>query len=184
MDCLHQVWAVVILDAEGQRVFAKYYNSVVTGEPSKWATVDSQRALEKALHNKTRTTIGAQTDSETVLIYEGATVVYVVDPELSFLVIGPNDENELVLNAVLTCVYEGMQMVLKTTQPLDKRQLLEAYEALILVVDETVDDGIVFETNPASVAGEVAPFAVPENQAADQAKKAIRSFKGFLERNT
>ena len=23
MDCLHQVWAVVILDAEGQRVFAK-----------------------------------------------------------------------------------------------------------------------------------------------------------------
>lgn len=182
MDCLHQVTAVVILDVEGRRIFAKYYNDVATGQPGRWASVDAQIAFERALHSKARAVQPAGND-ETVLLYEGSAIVYSLDPEVSYFIVGPGDENELVLSAVLSCIYEGTQQVLKTSQPLDKRQLLESYETLLLVVDETVDDGIVFETSATNVAAEVAPFAVSETQVADGAKKALRGFKGFLERN-
>jgi hypothetical protein len=180
MDCLHQVSAIIILDNEGRRVFAKFYPNVATGGLGKWASVEGQLNFEKSLHAKTRAALSAASEGESVLIYEGMTVLYQLDPELTYYVAGPGDENELVLAAVLRCVYESLQQLCKTVQSIDKRTLLEMYEALLLVVDETVDDGIIFETNSANVIAEIEKYVVVENQATDNAKKALQSFNRFL----
>lgn len=184
MDCLHQVAAFIILDSEGRRVFTKYYCDVVTGGAGKWPTVDAQFAFEQTLHTKTRTAGASNNSSEgDVLLYQGSTIVYVLDAELGYYVVGPADENELVLSSVLTCVYESMQTLLKTVQPLEKRPLLEAYESLLLVIDETIDDGIILETSASAVVAEVQPFAVSESQVADGAKKTFASLNRFLKQN-
>jgi hypothetical protein len=185
MDCLHQVSAIVILDAEGRRLFAKYYPEVTSGGAGRWPTVDSQMSFERALHSKTRLNFqGTSADNnETVIIYEGVTIVYALEAEIGVYIVGPGDENELVLCSVLTCLTETLQQLLKTTQPIDKRSLLEAYEMLLLVVDEIIDDGIIFETSSANVVQEVQPYVVPDSQAADGAKKAFQTFNRFLKQN-
>lgn len=183
MDCLHKVAAFVILDADGRRMFGKYYDDVSSGAASKWPTREAQALLERAVHGKVRNALAAQTNDGDVLLHEGNTIVYMVDPELTYFIVGPADENELVLSVALSCVYESMQGLQKTTQALDKRTLLEEYDALLLVVDEIIDDGVVLETNPQNVMPEVQPYVQPENQAADGAKKALLSVNRFLKQN-
>jgi len=51
-----------------------------------------------------------------------------------------------VLQTVLTALFEAMSILLRGQ--VDKRQLLENYELLLLTLDELVDNGIVLETDP------------------------------------
>uniref|UniRef100_A0AAX7UBC0 Coatomer subunit zeta n=1 Tax=Astatotilapia calliptera TaxID=8154 RepID=A0AAX7UBC0_ASTCA len=80
---LYTVKAVLILDNDGDRLYAKYYDDT-------YPTVKEQKAFEKNIFNKTH-----RTDSEIALL-EGLTVVYKSNIDLFFYVIGSSHENEVI----------------------------------------------------------------------------------------
>ncbi|OWK16973.1 COPZ1, partial [Cervus elaphus hippelaphus] len=79
---LYTVKAILILDNDGDRLFAKYYDDT-------YPSVKEQKAFEKNIFNKTH-----RTDSEIALL-EGLTVVYKSSIDLYFYVIGSSYENEV-----------------------------------------------------------------------------------------
>ncbi|CAM5116993.1 unnamed protein product [Natator depressus] len=97
---LYTVKAVLILDNDGDRLFAKYYDDT-------YPTVKEQKAFEKNIFNKTH-----RTDSEIALL-EGLTVVYKSSIDLYFYVIGSSYENELMLMAVLNCLFDSLSQMLR-----------------------------------------------------------------------
>ncbi|NXX18835.1 COPZ1 protein, partial [Podargus strigoides] len=159
---LYTVKAVIILDNDGDRLFAKYYNDT-------YPSVKEQKAFEKNIFNKTH-----RTDSEIALL-EGLTVVYKSSIDLYFYVIGSSHENELMLTAVLNCLFDSLSQMLRyegcwgghpwvlgghpwgpPRKNVEKRALLENMEGLFLAVDEIVDGGVVLESGPQQVVHRVA----------------------------
>uniref|UniRef100_A0A8C5DCB6 Coatomer subunit zeta n=1 Tax=Gouania willdenowi TaxID=441366 RepID=A0A8C5DCB6_GOUWI len=144
---LYTVKAVLILDNDGDRLYAKYYDDT-------YPTVKEQKAFEKNIFNKTH-----RTDSEIALL-EGLTVVYKSNIDLFFYVIGSSHENELMLMAVLNCLFDSLSQmlrnVLKNEKNVERRALLENMEGLFLAVDEIVDGGVILESDPQQVVHRVA----------------------------
>uniref|UniRef100_A0A8C2BT07 Coatomer subunit zeta n=1 Tax=Cyprinus carpio TaxID=7962 RepID=A0A8C2BT07_CYPCA len=124
---LYTVKAVLIMDNDGERLYAKYYDDT-------YPTVKEQKAFEKNIFNKTH-----RTDSEIALL-EGLTVVYKSNIDLYFYVIGSSHENELMLMSVLNCLFDSLSQMLRKN--VEKRALLENMEGLFLAVDEIVDGGL------------------------------------------
>uniref|UniRef100_A0A8C7CNA1 Coatomer subunit zeta n=2 Tax=Oncorhynchus TaxID=8016 RepID=A0A8C7CNA1_ONCKI len=124
---LYTVKAVLILDNDGERLYAKYYDET-------YPTVKEQKAFEKNIFNKTH-----RTDSEIALL-EGLTVVYKSNIDLYFYVIGSSHENELMLMSVLNCLFDSLSQMLRKN--VERRALLENMEGLFLAVDEIVDGGL------------------------------------------
>ncbi|XP_030624924.1 coatomer subunit zeta-1 isoform X2 [Chanos chanos] len=133
---LYTVKAVLIMDNDGERLYAKYYDET-------YPTVKEQKAFEKNIFNKTH-----RTDSEIALL-EGLTVVYKSNIDLYFYVIGSSHENELMLMSVLNCLFDSLSQMLRKN--VEKRALLENMEALFLAVDEIVDGGVILESDPQQV---------------------------------
>uniref|UniRef100_A0A8C6TER5 Coatomer subunit zeta n=1 Tax=Neogobius melanostomus TaxID=47308 RepID=A0A8C6TER5_9GOBI len=159
---LYTVKAVLILDNDGDRLYAKYYDDT-------YPTVKEQKAFEKNIFNKTH-----RTDSEIALL-EGLTVVYKSNIDLFFYVIGSSHENELMLMAVLNCLFDSLSQMLRYLNSLggthnnnsqttfsfyrknvERRALLENMEGLFLAVDEIVDGGVILESDPQQVVHRVA----------------------------
>uniref|UniRef100_G1KG78 Coatomer subunit zeta n=1 Tax=Anolis carolinensis TaxID=28377 RepID=G1KG78_ANOCA len=138
---LYTVKAILILDNDGDRLFAKYYDDT-------YPTVKEQKAFEKNIFNKTH-----RTDSEIALL-EGLTVVYKSSIDLYFYVIGSSYENELMLMAVLNCLFDSLSQMLRKN--VEKRALLENMEGLFLAADEIVDGGVILESDPQQVLHRVA----------------------------
>ncbi|MBN3296177.1 COPZ1 protein, partial [Amia calva] len=138
---LYTVKAVLILDNDGERLYAKYYDDT-------YPTVKEQKAFEKNIFNKTH-----RTDSEIALL-EGLTVVYKSNIDLYFYVIGSSHENELMLMSVLNCLFDSLSQMLRKN--VEKRALLENMEGLFLAVDEIVDGGVILESDPQQVVHRVA----------------------------
>uniref|UniRef100_A0A8C5WUZ4 Coatomer subunit zeta n=1 Tax=Laticauda laticaudata TaxID=8630 RepID=A0A8C5WUZ4_LATLA len=138
---LYTVKAILILDNDGDRLFAKYYDDT-------YPTVKEQKAFEKNIFSKTH-----RTDSEIALL-EGLTVVYKSSIDLYFYVIGSSYENELMLMAVLNCLFDSLSQMLRKN--VEKRGLLENMEGLFLAVDEIVDGGVILESDPQQVLHRVA----------------------------
>jgi hypothetical protein len=201
MDFLHKVEAIVLLDSEGRRLFAKYYpiprvDSAAAGGAGKaaskdsisdftsgpWPTVDLQRKFEEGLQKKATQQKGPTWNGEDdVLLLDGHTVLYRMDPEVSYFVVGGAEENELVLLSMLNCLYESLQQVVKVSGAIDKRTLLENYEALLLIVDELVDDSVILENNSSNVVSEVSPFT--EQVPGESARKALANINRYLKQN-
>uniref|UniRef100_A0A8C4S997 Coatomer subunit zeta n=1 Tax=Erpetoichthys calabaricus TaxID=27687 RepID=A0A8C4S997_ERPCA len=138
---LYTVKAVLILDNDGERLYAKYYDDT-------YPTVKEQKAFEKNIFNKTH-----RTDSEIALL-DGLTVVYKSNIDLYFYVIGSSHENELMLMSVLNCLFDSLSQMLRKN--VEKRALLENMEGLFLAVDEIVDGGVILESDAQQVVHRVA----------------------------
>uniref|UniRef100_A0A8D1QQ19 Coatomer subunit zeta n=2 Tax=Sus scrofa TaxID=9823 RepID=A0A8D1QQ19_PIG len=167
---LYTVKAILILDNDGDRLFAKERNPrsravtnhsrlpALTTQPvsfpsdqyydDTYPSVKEQKAFEKNIFNKTH-----RTDSEIALL-EGLTVVYKSSIDLYFYVIGSSYENELMLMAVLNCLFDSLSQMLRKN--VEKRALLENMEGLFLAVDEIVDGGVILESDPQQVVHRVA----------------------------
>ncbi|TRZ11601.1 hypothetical protein HGM15179_015508 [Zosterops borbonicus] len=138
---LYTVKAVIILDNDGERLFAKYYDDT-------YPSVKEQRAFEKNIFSKTH-----RSDSEIALL-EGLTVVYKSSIDLYCYVIGSAHQNELMLTAVLNCLFDSLSQMLRKN--VERRALLDNMEGLFLAVDEIVDGGVILESDPQQVVHRVA----------------------------
>lgn len=135
---MYVVRAIIILDSEGSRIAAKYFAN------SDCPTGKEQQAFEKKLALKT-----LKAPSEVVML-DNATALYRSTGDSHIFVVGGNDENELLLLSVLNTLYDALQTALRGQ--VDKRTMLENLDAVLLVIDELVDDGIVLESDSSMIA--------------------------------
>ena len=76
-----------------------------------------------------------------VIIYDSYLALYKHSLDLIFYVIGPQSENELMLNAALNAYLDAISMLLRNQ--VEKRSVLENLDVAVLCLDETIDEGYV-----------------------------------------
>ena len=150
-----QVSAIIITDADGERLVSKFWS------PSDFPDAAAELDFEKRLHKKVKAAgQGARADAE-VLMLESFTVVFKSGPDVTFAVVGPGEENDLMLVGVLDALWDTMALLLKGA--VEKRTILAQLELLLLTLDELVEGGVPFELDPHTIEARVMlRGAVPE----------------------
>eukprot|EP00126_Sphaerothecum_destruens_P007373 Sdes_comp19821_c0_seq2m11979 len=97
---LYTVKCILVLDNDGNRLLAKYYDST-------FPTLKEQKIFEKNIFAKTH-----RANAEIALL-EGFTVVYRSNVDLFFYVVGNHEENELMLVSVLNSFYDAVGILLR-----------------------------------------------------------------------
>ncbi|KAH1007278.1 coatomer subunit zeta-1 [Dendroctonus ponderosae] len=139
---LYTVKGIVILDSDGNRILAKYYD--VKSLP----TVKERKAFEKNLFNKTH-----RANAEIIML-DGFTCVYKSNVDLFFYVMGNSNENELILMNVLNCLYDSLSQILRKN--VEKRAVMDSLDIVMLAIDEICDSGIIIDADSSSVVSRVA----------------------------
>jgi len=146
---LYSVQAFVVLDSEGNRVLAKYYRSKShpQGESKELVTLKEQKLFEKGLWQKTKKPGGD------IILYDSHLVVYKHSLDLILYFIAGSTENEVMLYSALSSLADALTMLLRNS--LEKRGVLENLDLVLLCLDETIDDGIIVDTDAAAIASRV-----------------------------
>ncbi|KAL1512777.1 hypothetical protein ABEB36_002308 [Hypothenemus hampei] len=139
---LYTVKGIAILDSDGNRILAKYYDKNV------FPTSKEQKTFEKNLFNKTH-----RANAEIIML-DGLTCVYKSNVDLFFYVMGSSNENELILMSVLNCLYDSVSQILRKN--VEKRAVLESLDIVMLAMDEICDGGIIIDADSSSVVSRVA----------------------------
>lgn len=137
---LYSIKAVILLDAEGNRVLAKYYGTENT-------TLKQQKQFEKGLFDKTKRAQGE------VILYDNQVVLYRSNIDIFFYVVGSMEENELILLSMLNAFYDAVSTLLR--YQVEKRSIMDNLDLVILCLDETVDGGIILETDSTAIVSRV-----------------------------
>ncbi|KAH9398311.1 Coatomer subunit zeta-1 [Tyrophagus putrescentiae] len=137
---LYLIKGIVILDNDGNRILAKYYDDT-------FSSVKEQKAFERNLFNKTH-----RANAEVIML-DGMTCIYRNSVDLFFYVMGSSNENGLILASVMHCLYESMSHILKKN--VEKKSLLDNLDMVILALDEICDGGILLEADPNNVVQKV-----------------------------
>ncbi|KAF8624482.1 hypothetical protein AX17_007111 [Amanita inopinata Kibby_2008] len=146
---LYSIQAFLILDTEGHRVLAKYYHpkNHPHGESKEFLSLKEQKAFEKGLWQKTKKPGGD------IVLYDSHLAVYKHSLDLILYFIASPLENELMLSTALNSLVDAFTMLLRNS--LEKRGVLENLDLVLLCLDETVDDGIIVDTDAAAIASRV-----------------------------
>ncbi|KAL1582666.1 hypothetical protein WHR41_08750 [Cladosporium halotolerans] len=180
---LFSVNAILLLSADdNSRILTKYYspphppanagNNFPGANP--YPTLKDQKAFEKGLLEKT-----AKSTND-VILYDNRIVVYKTESDVMLYVVGPADENEIMLYSVVLALRDSLNILLKNS--VDKRTLIENYDLASLAIDEIVDDGIILETDPVVVASRVSrPPAqdTPNMQSVDLSEEGLLKLYQF-----
>ncbi|AOW31098.1 hypothetical protein MG5_05689 [Candida albicans P57072] len=162
---LYTISAVLILDNEGNRLFAKYYKSSLGEDsanpsskfPHQFDTQQQQLNFEKSLFSKTYKV------NQDILLYDNHLIAYKQTNDLLLYLVAPLNENESLIYSTMNNLFEALTILLDNT--VDKQTILDKYDMVCLAIDETIDDGIIIEYDPATIVSRVTnpPSAVYEN---------------------
>ncbi|KAI8926221.1 Longin-like domain-containing protein [Entophlyctis helioformis] len=137
---LVSVKAAIVLDSEGHRVLAKYYSA-------DYPSAKEQKAFEKNLFDKTKRV------SSEIILFDNLVVVYKSIVDVFIYFVGSMDENEIMLQSVLGGFSDALTILLKNQ--VEKRMMMDNMDVTLLTLDETVDDGIILETDASQIASRV-----------------------------
>jgi len=173
---LYAVTAFIIMDSDGNRVMAKYYRPKghPEGEPKGFGAVKEQKAFEKGLWQKTKKAGGD------IILYDGRLAVYKHSLDLIFYLIGSPDENELMLYVALTAFYDAVHLLLRNQ--VEKRALLENLDLVLLCLDETIDDGIIVETDSTTIASRVSRPKADTNEIVINEQTIMNAYQTMKEK--
>ncbi|OZJ04452.1 hypothetical protein BZG36_02811 [Bifiguratus adelaidae] len=141
---LYTVKAVLILDSQGNRIVSKFYDK---GGALPWKTVKDQKNFEKGLFDKTK-----RANAE-IILYDNQIVLYRSSVDVFFYIVGAPEENELMLNSVMTALYDSISILLR--HQVEKRSILDNLDLVVLAVDEIIDEGIILDTDAEAIASRV-----------------------------
>ncbi|XP_067869732.1 coatomer subunit zeta-1-like isoform X2 [Heterodontus francisci] len=154
---LYTVKAIIILDNDGERLHAKYYDDT-------YPSTKQQRSFEKNIFSKTH-----KNDSE-IAFLEGLTIIYKSSVDLYFYIVGNSQENELMLMAVLNCLFDSLSQMLRKN--VEKKSLMENMDGVLLIMDEIVDGGVILESDPQQVIQKV-NFRVDDSPLTEQSMAQV-----------
>ena len=173
---LYAIEGVLILDAAGERIYAKYYHPPHAegegegeGQTGPFATHKQQLEFESELFAKTH-----KKDAE-IMLCEGHLVLYKEYVDLSLILVGGQGENELVLQAAFDA-YRGALVRGGGGGP--HTPAVEEHAALgRRPGDARADNGIILETDPAAIASRVTK--APDETVALDLDKGLLGAWGF-----
>ena len=140
MESFIQVASVLILDQDAKRIYGKIYNEDFKN--------CEQQILEKVkIFQKS-----AETEIVTCEQWIG---VFKVINDLYFLVVGDIQENEMILQLVLDCLTESLEILATNRSDLDKTLFSKMPWSFLLVIDEIIESGLLMCTDPSLVAERV-----------------------------
>jgi len=169
---LYAIKAVLVLDADGTRLLAKYYRPC----GDQYQSVKEQTAFEHGLFEKTRKASGE------ILLYDGQVVSYRSAADLLVAVVGLADENELLIAAALNAYVEAITTLLK--HQLEKRTFIENFDLMALALDECIDDGIIFEVDPNLIVARVSKRGYDTAEVAVAEQTLLQAYQTAKERLT
>jgi hypothetical protein len=135
---LYIIKAILILDNDGNRLLAKYYDNQLH------QNLKDQKSFEKTLFKRTHKA------NDDIIMLDGHTIVYRNNVDLSFYVVGSTSENEIILVSILNCLFESIAQILRK-QRMEKRYLLKNMDLVHLAVDEICDSGVLLEIDASQV---------------------------------
>eukprot|EP01122_Echinamoeba_exundans_P017864 TRINITY_DN9812_c0_g1_i1.p1 TRINITY_DN9812_c0_g1~~TRINITY_DN9812_c0_g1_i1.p1 ORF type:complete len:172 (-),score=42.70 TRINITY_DN9812_c0_g1_i1:106-621(-) len=168
---MYTIKAALMLDSSGDRIVARYFPI-----DQRLRTRPEQVEFEKALFNKT-----ARQNAE-IISFEGYTTIYKTIVDVSFYIVGSAHENELILLNTLNTLLETLSIVMRDR--VDKKALMEYIDLVFLALDELIDDGVILETDPQSIAQRVSLKSEQEtpiseqtiSQVVDRASDVLKKF--------
>ncbi|KAG6419300.1 hypothetical protein SASPL_121516 [Salvia splendens] len=161
------VKSILILDLEGKRVASKFYSD-------DWPTNEERRTFEKNVFSMTHMK-NARTEAE-VTIFKDEIVVYKFIEDLHFYVTGGEEENEVLLATVLEAVLGAIFIVLK--KKVNKMEALTHLDLVLLCLDETIDGGIIVDTDAKSIARKATGVSLDPGAEELTIGEALKSARG------
>ena len=144
--------ACILLDNEGQRIIAKYYNNAGT----QFETSASQKSFERQLFLKSSKQSasgsgGAASRSissheNDIMTVDNYVAIFREYSDMKIFIIGHSEDNELILALVLDCVHECFDNIFRHN--IERKSLINNMSGVILVIDELLDQGIVMHLDP------------------------------------
>lgn len=135
---------MLILDNEGKRLFANYYrNSQQNGVTDQFSSLQQQLKFESQLFTKINKV------NQDIILYDNHLITYKQSNDIILVVLAKLNENESLIYSVLSNLFESLTILLENN--VDKSTVLEKYDLVTLAIDETIDDGIIIEIDPAII---------------------------------
>lgn len=148
---LKTVSACLILDSNGSRLYAKYYAPEASAGEAAPADAlplpPQQLELERNIFKKT------YKQHQDVVLYDDRLITYKQLNDVLVVLVAPLSENELLMYSLTNNLVEALTILLDGL--LDETLVLEKYDLVSLCIDETIDDGIILEIDPAIIVSRV-----------------------------
>lgn len=171
--------AFLVLNGDGHRILAKYYTD-------DFGSVSGQKEFETTLfENISRSGAGASVD---VVLLNGYTIVFRTNIDVTFVVIGSGDENELVLGEVLDTIYHCAEQMPAAMGQIEEKTIMDGLWTLFLIVDEVIDNGMILESiqntseimTRVTTAGREADLDLQKFQAEKEVKQLVSTGEKFV----
>ncbi|KAG7662522.1 RET3 [[Candida] subhashii] len=149
---LYTVSAVLILDNEGRRLYAKYYQPSLTdagtsSTPAEFENQSQQHKFETNLFSKINKV------HQDIILYDNHLITYKQTNDIILIFVAKINENESLIFSTMTNLFESLNILLDNV--IDKQTIIEKYDMVSLAIDETIDDGIIIEYDPATIVSRV-----------------------------
>lgn len=156
---LKTVTATIILDSNGSRLYAKYYTpEAQTNTNSSNSTANSTSAIptlsplqqlefEKNVFKK------VYKQNQDIILYDNHLITYKQSNDIILILVALIHENESMIYSLTNNLIEALNILLDNT--LDEATVLDKYDLVSLCIDETIDDGIILEIDPAIIVSRV-----------------------------
>ena len=151
-EMVGNVKGVIVLDDEGRRIIAKYYNQEMNVGIQ---TNPQQKAFEKQLFTKSNKQDGGSSAKlnmyeNDIMNVEDYVAVFRCYTDMTIYVLGDGkSDNELVLASILDTIHECFDQVFK--HQIERKSLINNMTGVILVIDELIDQGIVMQLDSATI---------------------------------
>jgi coatomer subunit zeta len=144
--------AILVLDANGNRLAGKYYGPFLKVGSGDKTAEDLRELFEKQVHQKVGT-VSPKPDAAEIVSCQGRTVVVCGTADVRVVHVGPPNESELVLAHLCEGMYDALSKLMGGTA--DRAMVLDNLELVFLLIDEHCDGGIIMEVDGKKLAGAV-----------------------------
>jgi coatomer subunit zeta len=144
--------AILVLDANGNRLAGKYYGPFLKVGSGDKTAEDLRDLFEKQVHQKVGT-VSPKPDAAEIVSCQGRTVVVCGTADVRVVHVGPPNESELVLAHLCEGMYDALAKLMGGTA--DRAMVLDNLELVFLLIDEHCDGGIIMEVDGKKLAGAV-----------------------------
>lgn len=180
---LCQILAMLVLDADGNRLAVKY-SSLARKEL--WNGVKPQLAFEQRVINKLPKSSNTKNEVD-VAVIDDHTVLYQACNDVVVCAVSSATENELVVLQLVEGVVSAMSSAASgsfLSTGMTKQLVLDNLADILFILDEVTDDGIIMETEEEKISARVKMIdeaEVANSQQAEQMfQKATQSAKQKL----
>ena len=159
LDDLTRIHSILIVSKSGTRIIAQYYDNIIPEE--------QRSTFENEIYQR-----GAEDMLGEVMQHDKYIIVYRSIQDFLIFLVGDLKSNELLLDEVLETISTSISLVYKGK--FSSECLIKQIDLLYLLLDETIEQGFIFEGDPEVVAAR----ALLKNDTAF-AGKGIKTMTGF-----